>query len=64
MGLENLDLFTIDVKSIHLFESGLQVIGSIETNFSSTRPNSLMSIGVGNFSTLAEYILQFGPAAA
>jgi len=63
MGLEDFNLSSVDVEPLHFFQSMLQVISRIETNFATALANSLMCISVGDFSALSENVLQLAPAA-
>jgi len=62
VSFENFNLSSVDVESLHFLQGMLQVIGRIETNFTTALANSLMGIGVSHFSTLSENVLQLAPA--
>ena len=62
MSLEDFDLFTIDLESVHFFQCRFQIIRAIEAHFAPALANALMRIGIGDLATLAEDILQLAPA--
>lgn len=64
MSLEDFDLFTIDLESVHFFQCRFQIIRAIEAHFAPALANALMGIGIGDLATLAEDILQLAPAAS
>ena len=62
MSFKNFNFSTIDFITIHFFECLFEIICWIETDFSSSRSNSLMCIGISNLATFSKSIFQFGPA--